>query len=237
MNVALAASEPLPRYQPLPAGCGAVVAIFRDLAAAEPLWRRLAAGDAVATPYADLAWIRLWHRHVGGPAGQEPLIAVGLDMTSAPLFVWPFVTGRLGPMTIASFFGGKHATLNMPLWRRDVAERFSADDMRNVLSQIAAQCPEIDLLLLHNQPESWHGTRNPFAALPHQRTSEDNFVLNFAPSSQDPECQVSRAVRSRLRNKERKLARLPGSPRHNSPSAWGCPRGKWPASKSAATTP
>ncbi len=45
---------------------------------------------------------------------------------------------RIGPFRIATFFGGKHATINMALWRRDVADTFTAADMRGVLAQIAA---------------------------------------------------------------------------------------------------
>ena len=45
--------------------------------------------------------------------------------------------------------------------------------------------------------------------LPHQLASEDNFVLNMSGGGADVvEQQISGSMRSRLRNKERKLAKL-----------------------------
>lgn len=187
------------------------VTVYRDLGVVEPLWRALAEQDSVASPYQGFDWIRLWHEHVSAPLGEEPVIIVGHDRAGAPLFLWPLLMQHIGPLRLACFFGGKHATLNMALWRRDIADTFTADDMRQVLSDVARQRPDIDLLLLHSQPAFWSGARNPFMELAHQRSNEDNFVLNI--SAHGPaviEQQISGTLRSRLRNKERKLAKLKG---------------------------
>jgi CelD/BcsL family acetyltransferase involved in cellulose biosynthesis len=99
----------------------------------------------------------------------------------------------------------------MALWRRDIADTFTASDMRDALSQVARQRPDLDLLMLHSQPALWAGARNPFMTLAHQRSNEDNFVLNFTTNgSAVVEQQISGTMRSRLRNKERKLAKLSG---------------------------
>src|SRR5690242_7250201 len=37
--------------------------VYEDLAAAEPVWRRLEAMGALATPYQRFEWVSLWHRH------------------------------------------------------------------------------------------------------------------------------------------------------------------------------
>ena len=213
MNVAFrdAGSKPVPAsHAPLIRG-KVIVTVFHDLEAVEPVWRRLAAQDAVASPYQSFDWIRLWHRHVSGPLGQRPIVVLGSDISGAPLFIWPMVRERLGPLRIASFFGGKHATINMALWRRDVADTFSADDMRTAVAQIQKHCPDLDLLMLHSQPAAWNGARNPFMSVAHQRASEDNFVLKLGTSGEKIiEQQISGTMRSRLRNKERKLAKLKG---------------------------
>jgi CelD/BcsL family acetyltransferase involved in cellulose biosynthesis len=211
MNVVFreAASKPLPSLTA--PRTGMVVSVYSSLDDAEPLWRHLAAQDCIASPYQSIAWIRLWHRYVSGPRGQEPIIVVGCDLSGAPLFVWPLVSERKGPLTLACFFGGKHATLNMALWRRDVADSFTDEEMRDATAQIRALRPDLDLLALHSQPAAWNGVRNPFMALPHQRASEDNFVLHIGVSGPEIiEREISGTMRSRLRNKERKLARLNG---------------------------
>jgi CelD/BcsL family acetyltransferase involved in cellulose biosynthesis len=203
-------SRPLPVA--LPSAVPAIqVTVHDDLQAAAPAWQALAAGDAVASPYQSYDWIGLWHRHVSGPCGDEPLIAVGSDDAGVPLFVWPLVMRRLGRLRVASFFGGKHATLNMPLWRRDGAAHIDAAMLRTAIAEIGHQRPALDLILLHNQPAVWNGVPNPFMALPHQRSSEDNFVLEIASSAERIiETQISGTMRGRLRNKERKLAKLKG---------------------------
>jgi CelD/BcsL family acetyltransferase involved in cellulose biosynthesis len=206
-----AGSAQLPARQPSSTRTAFAVSVYRDLDVVEPLWRALAGQDSVASPYQGFEWIRLWHEHVSGPLGEEPMIIVGSDRSGAPLFIWPLVAQRLGPLRLACFFGGKHATLNMPLWRRDIADSFTAADMRDVLSQVARQRPDLDMLMLHSQPAFWSDAHNPFMTLAHQRSNEDNFVLNIGTNGPAViEQQISGTMRSRLRNKERKLAKLDG---------------------------
>ncbi len=211
MNVAFrdAGDKPLPVLPARRPGSTVIVTVESSLDAAAPAWRQLCAQDAVASPYQSFDWIRLWHRYVTAPAGREPVIVIGKDATGAPLFVWPLVTDQRGPLRLATFFGGKHATLNMAVWRRDAAQAFNAADMRNVLSQVARLRPDLDLIHLHSQPAVWEGLKNPFMTLPHQLASEDNFVLNLS-GGEATEQQISGSMRSRLRNKERKLAKLKG---------------------------
>jgi CelD/BcsL family acetyltransferase involved in cellulose biosynthesis len=185
--------------------------VFRDVSQAARYWRDIEASGGIYSPYQSYDWARLWDAHVSGPAGQKPCIVVGFDDTGAALFVWPLVLARFGPLNVASFFGDKHATLNVALWRPDAARAFTAADMQAVLAELARQCPYLDCLMLSNQPQSWHGLPNPFALLPHQQGTEDNFVLRLGlPGTQIIERELSSTMRSRLRNKERKLAKLDG---------------------------
>jgi CelD/BcsL family acetyltransferase involved in cellulose biosynthesis len=212
MNVAI-------RYRPLEpadqlAGWSdcrpARVAVIHEIAAAARYWHEIEQAGGIYSPYQRLGWVQLWHEHVSGPLGQVPCIVVGFDARGAALFLWPLVRDRFGPLRIASFFGGKHATLNIALWRPDAAAAFTAADMNEVLSEVARQVPDLDYVMLSNQPARWHDLPNPFLQLPHQPSTEDNFVLRFGglDGQQVIEREISSTMRSRLRNKERKLAKL-----------------------------
>lgn len=187
------------------------IAVFEDIGHAERYWREIERTGGVRSPYQNYDWARLWHKHVTGPAGLKPCIVVGFDDGGDALFVWPLVRGKSGPLTTASFFGDKHATLNVAVWRPDAAQSFSVEDMNTVLNALARECPDIDLVKLSNQPARWHGLPNPFALLPRQTSTEDNFVLQLdAPGVDVIAREVSANARSRLRYHERKLATLEG---------------------------
>lgn len=214
MNVAIR-SMPLETVQTPSAAVSAVrparVEVFRDIGSTARYWRKIEADGGIYSPYQGYDWVRLWNEHVSGPAGQTPCIVVGFDDRDEPLFLWPLLRTKLGPLNVASFFGGKHAALNLTLWRSDAARAFTVADMNAVLTELARQVPDLDFLMLSNQPESWRGLPNPFALLPHQTGTEDNYIMRLGlPGSQIIEREISSSMRSRLRNRERKLAKLPG---------------------------
>jgi CelD/BcsL family acetyltransferase involved in cellulose biosynthesis len=116
----------------------------------------------------------------------------------------------VGPFWLAGFLGSKHASFNIGLWRRDLAAVIGADDIRNLVAQVAAGHDRVDVLALYSQPLSWAGIANPFALLPGQQLSaEDGSCLNLNAAA-GIEAAVSPAMRSRLRIKERKLKKLAG---------------------------
>lgn len=187
------------------------IEIFNDLNRAAGIWQAAEALDGAASPYQDSAWVRLWNEHVSAREERTPFIVVGFDHLNQPMFLWPFVRDSFGPFRTASYFGGKHATLNMAWWRRDVANAFTASEMRGVLARIRERAPDLDFLLMFNQPHEWNGVRNPFDLLAHHRSSEDNFVLRMGqPGVQIIEREISSTMRGRLRTKERKLQKLDG---------------------------
>lgn len=211
MNIAFRPSPPTAPDGSEPPSSSSVarIELFDDLAAAEPAWRKLTGLDAVASPYQAYDWVRLWHEHVSPHAGMTPCLIAGFDAAGEPMFLWPFVRDTFGPFRIATFFGGKHATINMALWRRDVADTFTAADMRGVLAHVSRMAGDLDFLLLFNQPYRWHDAANPFALLPKHRSTEDNFVLQLGGTSAEIlERELSSSTRSRLRNKEKKLQKL-----------------------------
>jgi CelD/BcsL family acetyltransferase involved in cellulose biosynthesis len=213
MNVAIryrpqqTAEEPkAPHSRPV-----ARIAIFQDIEAAAGYWREILRAGGIISPYQSFDWVRLWHAHVGEPAGQTPCIVVGLDAAGEALFLWPLLCRRLGPLNVASFFGDKHAALNVAAWRPDAARGFTAADMETALAELRRQRPDLDLLLLSNQPAAWHGMPNPFLLLPHRNAVEDNFLLRLdGPGAEVIARAVSPSARSRLRYHERKLSALPG---------------------------
>jgi CelD/BcsL family acetyltransferase involved in cellulose biosynthesis len=186
------------------------IEIFDDVAAAGPAWGRLAT-DAVATPFGRRDWIELWQRHIGALGGQRPLIAVARDGRDEPLFLLPLAarTGRL--LTVARYFGGSHAQLNMGLWRRDIAAALTADDLRAAFASIAQQ-RGIDLFILLNQPALWDGRANPLVQLPNQPSPDDVFRVDFDGESGDAviKSRLKPTLRGLLKNKEKKLAKLAG---------------------------
>ena len=186
------------------------IEIFDDIARAAAVWDRLAA-DAVATPFGRRDWVELWQRHIGAPAGQRPLIAVARDGRDDPLFVLPLAarTGRL--LTVARYFGGSHAQLNMGLWRRDIAAALTADDLNAAFASIAQQ-RGIDLFILLNQPVLWDGRANPLVQLPHQPSPDDVFRIDFEGESGDTviKSRLKPTLRGLLKSKEKKLAKLEG---------------------------
>jgi CelD/BcsL family acetyltransferase involved in cellulose biosynthesis len=213
MNIAFRPSPPTAPDGSEPLGSTSVahIEIFDDLGAAEGAWRKLIDSDSIASPYQGFDWVRLWHRHVSPHSSARPCLIVGFDPAGEPMFLWPFVREQFGPFRIATFFGGKHATINMAPWRRDVADAFTTANMKAVLAQVARMAPDLDFLLLFNQPHRWSDAANPFALLPHHRSTEDNFVLQLGGTSAEIlERELSSSTRSRLRNKEKKLQKLDG---------------------------
>ena len=106
------------------------VAVFDDMAAAEPSWRALERDDAWATPYQRFDLLAAWYHHVGARNGIVPFIVVGFDPAGRPLFLWPFGRKQMGSLRLAGFLGSKHASFNIGLWRRDLAAAIGEGDIR-----------------------------------------------------------------------------------------------------------
>lgn len=192
-----------------PPGTGRVARfeIFDDLSSVEPLWRRLEGDDVVKTPYQSFDLLTSWQRHVGTPAGVTPYIVVGFD-ADRPAFLWPLGRKRIGPLSVVSFLGGKHANFNFALWRRDIVEDITADDIRAVLAQIGSGY-QADILNLLRQPRSWEGFANPLALLPHQPSPSDSLRLTITARGEEQiKRTLSSTMRGQLRSKERRLQKL-----------------------------
>jgi CelD/BcsL family acetyltransferase involved in cellulose biosynthesis len=184
------------------------IEILDDIAAAEPLWRRLEDEGAILSPYQRYDCVFFWHRHVSPHYGTRALLVAGFDTHDNPLFLWPLAVSPFGPLTVATFFGAKHATLNLPPWRADFAAQMTAGDLNRVVAHVARAVPALDLLMLLNQPATWNGMRNPFCLLSHQRSPEDNYRVTLTTPGANGAPLT--AIPRRLRKKEKHLAKLPG---------------------------
>jgi CelD/BcsL family acetyltransferase involved in cellulose biosynthesis len=206
MNLAvLPISDRLPADGGRAADVLARTPVLGDLAAAEPLWRRLEQADAFATPYQRFEWAAHWHRHVGRANGAEPLIVVGFDRDDAPQFIFPLICERRHGVRIAVFFGGSHSNLNMPIWTHGVAADLTLPRLRRILGEIAA-AHRIDLFALTGQLPAWRGSANPFAALSGQPAADDVYFGSIEPEQPSHEPLLP----SGLRKKERQLMKVDG---------------------------
>jgi CelD/BcsL family acetyltransferase involved in cellulose biosynthesis len=184
------------------------VEVFDTMAAAEPFWRWLENGGALSTAYQRFDLLAAWQMHVGSRSRVTPFTVVGFDADGEPLFLWPFGHISKGPLTLLGFLGSKHSNFNTGLWRRDILPSIGQDDIQPILHRFKDQ---VDLVVLRNQPLSWEGARNPFALLPHQPSPDISACLSLPQSATQPiDAVLSKSMRSRLRNKERKLQKLPG---------------------------
>jgi CelD/BcsL family acetyltransferase involved in cellulose biosynthesis len=179
--------------------------VLDDLAAAEPLWRRLEQAGAAATPYQRFEWGAHWYRHVGRANGAVPLIVVGFDRDDAPQFIFPLITERRHGARVAAFFGGSHSNLNMPIFTEAVAAELTRARLRAIFGGIAA-AHRIDLFALIGQPLTWRGCANPLAALSGQPSADDVYFGIMEPERppQDP------LLPSKMRKKERQLMKVEG---------------------------
>lgn len=207
MNVVAMRSFPAEdRIWPVPDSKIAQVVVFEDMAAAEPSWRALEREDTLFTPYQRYDFLRFWQAHVGAPAGVKPFIVAGFNAAGMPLFLLPFGTRGMGGLRALEFLGGKHANFNMGLWRRELATRITAHDLKAVLAHLAGRA---DMLMLVNQPLTWAGATNPLALLPQQRSANFGFSGSLTPDFEALlRAHTNSATRKKMRKKERALADL-----------------------------
>jgi CelD/BcsL family acetyltransferase involved in cellulose biosynthesis len=184
------------------------VEIFDTLTAAEPAWRWLEEGRSLSTAYQRFDLLAAWQRHVGERTGVKPCIVVAFDAGGQPLFLWPFGRTRKGPLRLIRFLGSKHSNFNVGLWRRDIVASVHKNHIHEVFDRLK---DNFDLAVLSNQPLIWDGLANPFALLAHQPSADMSARATLEVAAGPAINHIlSVSMRSRLRNKERKLQKLPG---------------------------
>lgn len=185
------------------------VDVIDSLAAAEPAWRELETPPHLSTPYQRFDFQSAWFNTVGVAEGCRPLIVVLRDDAGAALLLLPLIVSQRRGLQIASYFGGSHINLNMPLMQRRFAERATRDDVEAIIDRLHIAAPQVDILDLERQPVEWEGVTNPMTLLPGQPSPTLCPLLIVEPG-EDPSIRISTSYRRRLRSKERKLQALPG---------------------------
>ena len=138
--------------------------VFEDLELARAPWAELEE-IACASPYQRWDFLAAWVATIGRASAVTPMIVVARDARGRVNAVLPLGRRRRGPVWTAEFLGGAHANFKMGLFRPGIeARREAIVDLLRRAARLTA--PSVDVFWLSNQPLSWGGEANPFAALP-----------------------------------------------------------------------
>lgn len=178
-----------------------------------------AALEAVApcSIYQTRAWLLPWIETLGQKAGLRPFFIAALDDDGAPMALVCLGLHKAGPVTIASFLGGKDSNFNLPLKRPGL--RWSGAVWRVLLREAAQQmgAAKPDAFLLLNQPAAWAGEPNGLTQLTAQPSPNAAFGTALIPN---PDLlfarKLSRDTQKKLRKKKLRLAAI-------APLSFACP--------------
>lgn len=185
------------------------VRIFHDLESVEQIWRQLETPQQVLTPFQRFDFLATWQRHVGTAGNLKPFIVVGYDAERHPVLLLPLALRMEHGIRVARFLGGKHATFNMPICRRDFAATATVSDLDALWSAVRDHRVPVDVLALTQQPKRWQGISNPMLLLGGQKSTNACPLMQITPSAPPAE-RISNSFRRRLKGKERKLQALSG---------------------------
>lgn len=147
-----------------------------DPRAIEPAWRALEASGA-ATSFQGFDWVSAW---VSARASSDDVLLVVARHGDRLDAVLPFEVRHRGPVRIARWLGGRHASYNFGLWRRDAIP--ASADIVAALDRIG-RAWRIDLFQLDNMPLAWGGVDNPLTAiLPTRAALDDGHFFHLAPT-------------------------------------------------------
>jgi len=185
------------------------VAVARDMAEVEAVWRACSGPDFLTTPYQRFELLAAWYANIGRHDGVRPFVVTAYDAADRPLLLLPLAIGRENGATVARFMGGKHPTYNMAVWRRAFAASATTVELGALTAAIRDQAEGIDVLAFTQQPKQWRDVDNPFVLFAGQPSPNSCPRLTMTPGGK-PEERITSSTRRRLRNKERKLQGLPG---------------------------
>lgn len=159
-----------------------------------------------STPYQRRNWLETYFHHVEAPQGRTLALILIADRSGRPVMLLPLSVGRVGPLRIASFIGGKHANFHMPLFLNGAG--IAPAVLREALEE-AGRRAHIDVFAFSAQPLAWEGTANPLAALGGQPSPSTGYKLALEPDGEALLARrLSKDTRKKLRQKESKLAQV-----------------------------
>ena len=177
--------------------------ISDDVQSLEPVWQELQA-SAPCTAAQTFDWAQAWVRHVLGPEGRGPVIAVGSGADGKTLFLWPFEMGKSAGMKVLHWLGQQHSNYNMGLFAPEGAG-LTANDLYRLLGAVSRDTGAA-AGIFEAQPFSWDGSPNPFAQLCKQLAPSSGYAVTLGDFATLYEKRFSKRSRRILGLKERKLA-------------------------------
>jgi len=173
-------------------------------AAIEAEWRELELRAPVSA-YQRYDFLKAWLDQAAAGEGVVACLGVVRNESGRIAAILPFgFTARWG-LKIASYLGGDHVNLNMPLIDPAFGRTLDRDGAEALLHDYCLAAG-VDVLLLANQPATWSGAEHAFAQLGAQPSPD---VLLRIEAESDYEAyataQVSKDSRSKLRRKAKKL--------------------------------
>jgi CelD/BcsL family acetyltransferase involved in cellulose biosynthesis len=158
-----------------------------------------------ASPYQSYDFCREWDETLGRASGLSPMIVVARESGGRPLALLPLAFGRIGPLGVARFLGGRESNLNLAL----IARGAPLGDLRALLRRAALEAPErIDLFLLRNQPRAIAGADNPLAFAGSPASASCAYATALPADPVELDARQSAEARKKLRKKKARLEKL-----------------------------
>ena len=145
------------------------LSLHDDLESVEAEWRRFEE-TADCTVFQSYDWHALWRKHIGAPAGSQPVIVFGREHERV-LFILPLAIERGRIARTLQWHAGDLSDYNAPLLAPDFANvvdgpRFVQifDEVRRLIASDRRFA--YDAVALDKMPDRVGGQANPFMALP-----------------------------------------------------------------------
>ena len=188
------------------------ITIYTDLAAAAPIWRAFE-GEAEGTVFQTYAWLSLWQRHIGGPRGVRPAIAV-VEHAGATLALFALAVEPSRGARELTWLGSALCDYNGPLLARDFCLRIDEVGFRALWEEILRRLQAdarlgFDLVHLSKMPERIGAQHNPFLYLPCAANPSGAYLTALGADWDSFYCaKRSSATRRRDRTKRKRMADL-----------------------------
>ena len=164
--------------------------------------------SALMTPYQQYGWLEPWFRHFGNKEDITPVIVYG-EISGRPAFIWPFGLQRINGLRVCRWLGGKQCNYNFGLYEREILPILDHSTIKSFLHTISDLAGGIDVFELFNQPQSWNGVANPFAAFEQQASPSPCYRTDL--SADFDALEAARRKPQSVRNLRRKTRQLAGS--------------------------
>jgi CelD/BcsL family acetyltransferase involved in cellulose biosynthesis len=186
------------------------LSLHDSLEAVEPEWRRFEE-TADCTVFQSYDWHVLWRKHIGAPAGSQPVVIVGRERDRV-LFILPLAVERGRISRALTWHAGDLSDYNAPLLAPDFANIVDADRFVLIFDEVRRLIVRDrrfahDAVALTKMPDRVGGQANPFMALPTTVHSSGAYAVALTGDWDSFYAgKRSSATRRRDRTKRKRLA-------------------------------